>query len=79
MKHVPTDPQSRIEIWEWALDTLALRIDQLGDEGMVYLDLYKRTERELEAELEKADTLKSMRDRLKRRQVKAHQSSTARS
>ncbi|WP_027833855.1 hypothetical protein [Maritalea myrionectae] len=73
MKPAPKDPRKRIELWEWALDQLALRIDQMGDAGLVYLPLYERLEQELEADLTNAETINSIKRRLANRE-KATQS-----
>ncbi|WP_027834184.1 hypothetical protein [Maritalea myrionectae] len=72
---MPQDPFERIKIWKWALDTLAARIDEMGDAGMVYLPLYERTEQELAADQAKAKTLSTMRHRLHR--VRATQRNAA--
>lgn len=55
-----------IERIERAMDEVALAIDMAGDRGVVYLPIYERLDRELQACRATQTTLTSVRARLSR-------------
>lgn len=55
-----------VERIERAMDEVALAIDMAGDRGTVYLPIFERLERELQACRAKQTTLSSVRARLER-------------
>ncbi|WEJ33882.1 hypothetical protein [Devosia sp. SD17-2] len=69
---VPTDrrkakaPPVTIERIERAMDEVALAIHMAGAKGAVYLPIYERLERELQALREKQATMALVRARLER-------------
>ena len=55
-----------IEDIEFAMDEVALAIDMAGAKGVVYLPIYERLERELQALRERQSTMSAVKARLER-------------
>jgi len=55
-----------IEDIEFAMDEVALAIDMAGAKGAVYLPIFERLERELQALRERQSTMSAVKARLER-------------
>ncbi len=55
-----------IEDIEFAMDEVALAIDMAGAKGIVYLPIFERLERELQALRERQSTMSAVKARLER-------------